>query len=147
MEEYVEDTQQGWFRIASDDVSADLLGPLGVASKILSKIGTEAPVYLSVDIDVIDPGLAPATGTPEAGGWTTRELVRCLRALSELNVVGADLVEVSPLLDGPGEQTALAGQQVIYEVITNLALNWKRGLSSEPAGDGVSDAQELKDEL
>lgn len=110
---------------------------MGVAQRILDTIGTEVPVYLSVDIDVIDPGLAPATGTPEPGGWTTRELVRCIRALADLNVVGADLVEVSPYLDGPGEQTALAGQQVVYELITNIVMRTIKddGGSSKPSSD------------
>lgn len=120
------DDSQGWRRIASDEIEPDLLGPIGLARKILDIIGTEAPVYLSVDIDVIDPGLAPGTGTPEPGGWTTRELIRVLRELGPkgqekgLNIVGADLVEVSPSHDGAGEQTALAGAQVVYEIVTSL---------------------------
>ena len=66
-----------------------------------------AAVFLSVDIDVVDPGMAPGTGTPEPGGITSRELLDTLRRLGrELNVVGADIVEVSPPYDGPGEITA-----------------------------------------
>ena len=80
---------------------------------------------MSVDIDVIDPGLAPGTGTPEPGGWTTRELIRILRGVEGLNVVGADVVEVAPAYDGRGEQTALAGAQVVYEILTSMV---KRGL-------------------
>ena len=90
----------------------------------MDTIGTERPVYLSVDIDVIDPGLAPGTGTPEPGGWLTRELVQVLRAVEDLNIVGADVVEVSPSYDGAGEQTALAGAQVAYELLTSMV---KRG--------------------
>ena len=91
----------------------------------MRRIGTEIPVYLSVDIDVIDPGLAPGTGTPEPGGWTSRELIRILRGVEGLNVVGADVVEVAPAYDGVGEQTALAGAQVVYEILTSVV---KRGL-------------------
>ncbi|KAL3424988.1 Guanidinobutyrase [Phlyctema vagabunda] len=122
--DYEDDERQGFLRISSDDID-DLGGPKGVVEAIMNRIGTEVPVYLSVDIDVIDPGLAPGTGTPEAGGWTTRELIRILRGIEGLNVVGADVVEVSPAYDGVGEQTALAGAQVIYEILTSVV---KRGL-------------------
>jgi agmatinase len=88
-------------------------------------MGTEVPVYLSVDIDVIDPGLAPGTGTPEPGGWTTRELIKILRGIEGLNLVGGDVVEVAPAYDGTGETTALAGAQVVYEILTSMV---KRGL-------------------
>lgn len=83
-----DDDAQGWVRIACDDI--DDMGVAGVAEKILSHVGTETPVYLSIDIDVIDPGLAPGTGTPEPGGWTTRELIRVLRSIESLNIVGAE---------------------------------------------------------
>ncbi|EHK97117.1 putative agmatinase 2 [Glarea lozoyensis 74030] len=121
--DYEDDTRQGFLRISSDDI--DDIGPKGVIDAIMNRMGTEIPVYLSVDIDVIDPGLAPGTGTPEAGGWTTRELIRILRGIEGLNVVGADIVEVAPAYDGVGEQTALAGAQVAYEILTSIV---KRGL-------------------
>ncbi|PBP27054.1 hypothetical protein BUE80_DR001952 [Diplocarpon rosae] len=69
--------------------------------------------------------LAPGTGTPEAGGWTTRELIQILRGIEGLNIVGADMVEVAPAYDGVGEQTALAAAQVAYEILTSIV---KRGL-------------------
>ena len=118
--DYDNDDSQGWLRIESDAIACDALGPAGVAEKIMVTIGNQKPVYLSVDIDVIDPGLAPGTGTPEPGGWTTRELIQVLRGIEDLNVVGADVVEVSPSYDGPGEQTALAGAQVAYELLTSI---------------------------
>ncbi len=121
--DFEDDTSQGFLRISADDI--DDLGTAGVISAILSRIGTETPVYLSIDIDVLDPGLAPGTGTPEAGGWTSRELIRILRGIEGLNVVGADVVEVAPAYDGVGEQTALAGAQVVYEILTSVV---KRGL-------------------
>lgn len=136
-----DDSTQGWLRIASDEISPHELGPLGIAQKIMETIGTEKPVYLSIDIDVIDPGLAPGTGTPEPGGWTTRELVQVLRAIEGLNVVGADVVEVSPSYDGSGEQTALAAAQVVFEVLTSLV---KR---HGPVGGGAEEAGRGKEEL
>jgi agmatinase len=123
-DDYVDDQRQGFLRISADDID-DLGGPKGVVKAILERIGMEVPVYLSVDIDVLDPGLAPGTGTPEAGGWTSRELIRILRGVEGLNVVGADVVEVAPAYDGVGEQTALAGAQVVYEILTGMV---KRGL-------------------
>lgn len=118
-----DDDLQGFLRISADDI--DEIGTKGIIDLIMGRMGTETPVYLSVDIDVIDPGLAPGTGTPEPGGWTTRELIRILRGVEGLNVVGADVVEVAPAYDGRGEQTALAGAQVVYEILTSLV---KRGL-------------------
>jgi len=121
--DFEDDTNQGFLRISSDDI--DDLEPKGVIDAIMARIGTETPVYVSVDIDVLDPGLAPGTGTPEAGGWTSRELIRILRGIEGLNIVGGDVVEVAPAYDGVGEQTALAGAQVVYELLTSMV---KRGL-------------------
>lgn len=121
--DYDDDSRQGFLRIASDDI--DDLGTAGIVEAIMTRMGTERPVYLSVDIDVLDPGLAPGTGTPEPGGWTSRELIRILRGVEGLNLVGADVVEVAPAYDGVGEQTALAGAQVVYEMLTSMV---KRGL-------------------
>ena len=61
----------------------------------------------------------PGTGTPEAGGWTSREVIRILRGLEALNVVGADIVEVAPAYDGTGEQTALVAAQIGFEILTS----------------------------
>lgn len=116
--DYADDSQQGWMRIATDDI--DEIGPKGIIKSIMDRVGTDTPVYLSIDIDVIDPGLAPGTGTPEPGGWTTRELIRILRGIEGLNVVGADVVEVSPAYDGAAETTAVAAAQVAYEILTSI---------------------------
>lgn len=89
IEDNEDDDTQGWSRIACDDI--DDLGAKGVAKKIVEHVGSGTPVYLSIDIDVIDPGLAPGTGTPEPGGWTTRELIRVLRGIEGLNVVRTDM--------------------------------------------------------
>jgi agmatinase len=102
------------------------------------------------DIDVLDPAFAPGTGTPEPGGWTTRELIRILRGIEDLNLIGADVVEVAPAYQGQGEETALAAAQVVYEVISSMV---KKGLQdmakqpkAAPAGT-VGEATEKKDEL
>ncbi len=79
-------------------------------------------VFLSVDIDVVDPGMAPGTGTPEPGGLTSRELLDTLRRLArELPVVGADIVEVSPPYDGPGEITAYLANRCVLEILNGMA--------------------------
>lgn len=123
--------EQGFYRIHADDI--DDLGPVGVANKLIERIGLdpEQPVYLSVDIDVLDPGTAPGTGTPEPGGWTTREFIRILRGIEKLNIVGADIVEVSPSYDNMGETTALAAAQVAFEIITTLV---KAGVGEDLGG-------------
>lgn len=79
-------------------------------------------VFLSVDIDVVDPGMAPGTGTPEPGGLTSRQLLDAVRRLTkEVNVVGADVVELSPPYDGPGEITAYLANRVVLEVLNGMA--------------------------
>ena len=80
------------------------------------------PVYLSFDIDSVDPAFAPATGTPEVGGLTSYEALALVRALQGLTLVGADIVEVSPPYDGPGQITALLAANLMFEVVSLLAL-------------------------
>jgi agmatinase len=80
----------------------------------------DRPVYVSVDIDVLDPAHAPGTGTPEAGGLTSRELLAMLRALGEHRIVGADVVEVAPAYDH-AQLTAVAASHVAYELISAMA--------------------------
>jgi agmatinase len=98
------------------------LGPGGFASLVATRIGAR-PVFLSFDIDVLDPAFAPGTGTPEVGGLSTAEALAVLRALRGLRLVGADVVEVSPAYDGPGQQTALAAANVAYELLGLRALS------------------------
>ena len=81
----------------------------------------DAPLYVSVDIDVLDPAHAPGTGTPEAGGLTSRELLSMVRGLAPARIVGADVVEVSPAYDH-AEITAVAAAHVLYELLTVMAL-------------------------
>ncbi|KAK8019342.1 agmatinase [Apiospora arundinis] len=123
LDDYLDDDAQNWHRIVSDDM--DDMGTRGVIDRIMDTLGTEDPVYLSLDIDVLDPAFAPGTGTPEPGGWTTRELIRVLRGIEGLNLVGADVVEVSPAYQGAGEETALAAAQVVFEVLSSMV---KKGL-------------------
>ncbi len=92
-------------------------GLAAAVRRMTDRLG-DAPVYLSVDIDVLDPAFAPGTGTPEAGGLTSRELLTMLRALDRL--VGADIVEVSPAYDH-AEITGIAAAHVAYEIISVMA--------------------------
>jgi agmatinase len=78
----------------------------------------DGPLFLSFDIDVLDPAYAPGTGTPEAGGLSTREAFGYLRALRGLGFSGYDVVEVSPPYDGPGQPTAVAAANVAFELLT-----------------------------
>ncbi|KAI5459986.1 arginase family-domain-containing protein [Mariannaea sp. PMI_226] len=133
----IDDTAQNWIRFSADQI--DEVGVQGIIDGIMGALGTENPVYLSVDIDVLDPAFAPGTGTPEPGGWTTREFIRILRGIEGLNIVGADVVEVSPAYQGTGEETALAAAQVAYEIITSIV---KRGLK-EMGKEGSSGHDEL----
>lgn len=93
------------------------LTPLGVS--IRDQIGTQKPVYVTYDIDSLDPAYAPGTGTPEIGGLSTAQAMELIRALRGLNIVGCDLVEVSPPYDTSGN-TALTGANLLYELLCIL---------------------------
>ena len=84
----------------------------------VSQIGT-MPVYLTIDLDVLDPSIFSGTGTPEAGGVTFLELINALKAVSSLNIIGADVVELSPHYDHSGASTAVACK-VLREVILTM---------------------------
>lgn len=114
-----DDAVLGFQVIRSDDYEVD-----GVASIVerMRKRLSGGPVYVSVDIDVLDPAHAPGTGTPEAGGMTSRELLNTLRGLIGLDVVGADIVEVAPAYDH-AEITGIAAAHVGYELLSVLAAN------------------------
>ncbi|MGF1629321.1 MAG: agmatinase [Kiloniellaceae bacterium] len=92
------------------------LGIAAVVRKALEVVG-EGPVYLSFDIDGIDPAFAPGTGTPEVGGLTTREVLEILRGLKGIDVVGGDVVEVAPQYDST-TNTAHVGAQVLFEILS-----------------------------
>ncbi len=92
------------------------IGIDGYVTRILEQVG-DRPLYLSLDIDVLDPAFAPATGTPEVGGFSTRELMGILRGLRGVNLVGADVVEVAPAYDH-ADVTSIAAANVVYEMLS-----------------------------
>ncbi|MFE7423330.1 agmatinase [Rhodococcus sp. NPDC057529] len=87
-----------------------------VITAMRTRLG-DRPVYVSIDIDVLDPAFAPGTGTPEPGGLTSRELLSFLRSLAGLNIVGADVVEVSPSYDH-ADITGFAAAHIAYELLS-----------------------------
>lgn len=91
-----------------------------IIENIKSRVGS-APLYISIDIDVLDPAFAPGTGTPEMGGLTSRELLTVLRGLAGSNFVGGDVVEVAPAYDH-AEITAVAASHLIYEMASLIDL-------------------------
>jgi agmatinase len=113
----VEDAGMGFAQITTEQVAE--LGVATVVDHVLTRVG-DAPLYVSVDIDVLDPAHAPGTGTPEAGGLTSRELLSLLRGLEPARIVGADVVEVSPAYDH-AEITAIAAAHVLYDLVTLMA--------------------------
>ncbi|KAI0771106.1 agmatinase [Trametes elegans] len=116
--DYANDDESGFHRIEAREI--DTIGTDGIIKKIRETVG-DKPVYLSIDIDSIDPAFAPATGTPETGGWSTRELRTILRGLDGLHIVSADIVEVAPAYDTNAELTTMAAADVLYEVISVMA--------------------------
>jgi agmatinase len=80
------------------------------------------PLYCSFDIDACDPAYAPATGTPEVGGLTSWEALSLVRSLAGTSLVGADVVEVSPPYDGPGQITSLLAANLAFEILSVMAL-------------------------
>jgi agmatinase len=101
------------------------LGTRGVVERIRERV-QERPVYVSVDIDVLDPAFAPGTGTPESGGLLSRELLAILREFSGLHLVGADIVEVAPAYDH-AEITGIAASHAAYELLSAMALTSPAG--------------------
>jgi len=105
-------------------LTTDELRDLGAASYgklVLDTVG-DRPVFMSFDIDFLDPAFAPGTGTPEVGGFSTAEALAFLRALRGVKLAGGDVVEVSPPYDGPGMQTALAAANVVYDLLSLRAI-------------------------
>jgi agmatinase len=117
IEDLGDDSDLG-FRIMSTPFVARI-GAQETAEAVLATVG-DAPVYVSIDIDVLDPAFAPGTGTPEPGGLLSRELLAVLRSLRGIRLVGADVVEVSPAYDS-SEVTALAAANVAYDLMSLLA--------------------------
>ena len=116
-----DDTRLGFEVITSID--ADELGLPAIIDRVRARVGNK-PVYVSIDIDVLDPAFAPGTGTPEMGGLNSRELLTLIRSLAAVNVIGADIVEVSPQYDH-AQITGIAAANLAYELITILARSKK----------------------
>lgn len=131
LSDYDNDGYCGFTRVEAREI--DTIGTRGIIQKILERVGTKNPVYLSIDIDTLDPAFAPATGTPETGGWSTRELRTIIRGLEGVNFVAADLVEVAPAYDTNAELTTMAAADVLFEVMTLMV---KRGPLTVEAEDG-----------
>jgi agmatinase len=108
------------FTVLSSDELRDL-GPQQYGGLVRERAGEQA-VFMSFDIDFLDPAFAPGTGTPEVGGFSTAEALAFLRALRGIRLAGCDVVEVSPPYDGPGMVTALAAANVIYELLSLRAI-------------------------
>ncbi|MCU0479853.1 MAG: arginase family protein [Anaerolineae bacterium] len=108
----------GYNIIYANDALA--MGPEALAERVRSRIGANTPVYITLDVDALDPAFAPGTGSPVAGGPTTHEMRRFLKALDGLNVVGADVVEVNPLYD-PTQATAIVGATLAIDLLYLMA--------------------------
>ncbi|QQC58494.1 agmatinase [Rothia kristinae] len=117
-EDLDDDARFGFGIVSSADIYR--LGVDRVVQILRERIG-DRPLYVSLDIDVLDPAHAPGTGTPEAGGATSREILEILRGLRGLNLVGAEVVEVAPAYDH-AELTGIAAAHIVYEFITLLSL-------------------------
>lgn len=115
-EDFNEARDWGFNVIQAEELWHKSLEPLG--TKIRDKVG-DHPVYITFDIDSLDPAFAPGTGTPEICGLTTPQAVELIRSLKGLSVVGCDLVEVSPPYD-PSGNTALTAANILYELLCIL---------------------------
>ena len=116
-----EDADLGFKIIHCDDFQTQSIEQ--IVKRIRDRVG-DNPLYLSIDIDVLDPAHAPGTGTPEIAGMTSREMLNVLRGLSGMNLVSADVVEVAPAYDH-AELTSTAAATIVYELINIIANNPK----------------------
>jgi guanidinobutyrase / D-arginase len=107
-------------RLGFATVHCTELDSIDLAARMRARLG-EGPIYVSVDVDVLDPAFAPGTGTPEAGGMTSRELLAALRSLDGLPIVGADIVEVAPAYDH-AEITGIAAAHIGYELLSIMGV-------------------------
>lgn len=120
-----QNSEEGWaFSLESGMrvIFIEEFSKLGVEEVIATarQVIGDGPTYISFDVDCLDPAFAPGTGTPEVGGLTTIEAQRLLRGLRGLNLIGGDVVEVSPPFDLSGN-TALVGATMMYEILCILA--------------------------
>jgi agmatinase len=111
--------EMGFTVLTTDELRA--LGPVAYGDLVRERAGAR-PLFVTFDVDFLDPAFAPGTGTPEAGGFSTAEALAFVRNLRGVELVGADVVEVSPPYDSPGAVTALAAATVAYELLSLRAL-------------------------
>jgi agmatinase len=111
--------EMGFTVLTTDELRAT--GPAAYG-ELVRATAAERPVFVSFDVDFLDPAFAPGTGTPEVGGFSTAEALAFVRALRGVRLVGGDVVEVSPPYDGPGQVTALAAANVAYELLSLRAM-------------------------
>jgi agmatinase len=131
-QDLVDDANFGFDIVSSGDVLAE--GVAATVARMRERVGN-APVYVSIDIDTLDPAFAPGTGTPEAGGISSRELLEILRRIRGLHLVGADVVEVAPAYDH-AEITTVAAAHIVYELISLFAANREEASREEAGEDG-----------
>ena len=118
MRDLADDAGFGFEIVSTVDVARTSIE--SATERIRRRVG-DSPVYVSIDIDVLDPAHAPGTGTPEPGGLSTREIMLILRGLAWLPIIGADVVEVAPAYDH-AELTGLAAANLSYELLALFAL-------------------------
>ncbi|CAO3651429.1 unnamed protein product [Cunninghamella blakesleeana] len=114
-QDYIDDRNVGFDLIEANEI--DTIGTKGIVDRIRQIVGDNY-VYLSLDIDVLDPAFASGTGTPVTGGFTTRELHHIIKGLDGLNIIGADVVEVAPAYDHNGQVTSLAAANILFDILT-----------------------------
>ncbi|RDW78954.1 uncharacterized protein DSM5745_05806 [Aspergillus mulundensis] len=110
------DARCGFSIIRASDI--DRIGVQGIIERVGDIVG-DMPVYVSINVDSLDPAYAPATGTLEIGGWSTREMVQVLRGLAAagIKIVGGDVVEFSPVYDNTAGTTGMAVAHIVYELL------------------------------
>jgi agmatinase len=128
-QDLVDDRELGYAIVSTEDVARR--GVDEAVDRVRERVGAR-PVYVSIDIDVLDPAHAPGTGTPEPGGLTSREMQMILRGFTDLTIVGADVVEVAPAYDH-AELTTIAAANVVYDLLGLLAL---QSSPARPAENG-----------
>jgi agmatinase len=128
--EFAWQAEQGITSLFMHDVRD--VGIREVVRRVVDAVGA-GPIFLTVDIDVLDPAFAPGTGTPEPGGMTTSELLWAVREVAvQVEVIGADMVEVIPTGVGSADITALAADRIIREILGGIALRRRSRNSGKP---------------
>lgn len=130
-DDFLRDHEFGFQIIRCSDL--DRIGVPAAVERVKERIG-DTPVYLSVDIDVLDPSYAPGTGTPEMGGLHSRELLALLRGLDGLNIVAADVVEVAPAYDH-ADITSLAAATVVFDLLALMVNHDKQTAAKSTEGE------------